>query len=225
MVILGMDTTGNTLSVALSDDTAMLVELSIHGTKKHSETLLPAVDAILKQTGMELPDVDLVAVSVGPGSFTGIRIGVATAMGLAHALQKKVAQVDTLQALMQNVFFNGTICAIMDARRSQVYTAAKNGENAIVSSCAMEIGQLLPRLGSGPVLFVGDGIDAYRNVIQKELPQSFFAAEPNRYQRASSVCALGYKKSIAGELVDFRQVQANYLRPSQAERLLGNVKK
>lgn len=225
MVILGMDTTGNTLSVAVSEDTRILGELTIHGTKKHSETLLPAVDAILGQVGKDISDVDLIAVSVGPGSFTGIRIGVATAKGLAHALQKKVAQIDTLEALMQNVFFNGTICAIMDARRSQVYTAAKIGENAIISSCATEVDALLPRLGDGPVLFVGDGIDAYKDVIKEKLPQSFFAAEPSRYQRASSVCLLGYKKSMAGELADYRQVQANYLRPSQAERLLEYGKK
>jgi tRNA threonylcarbamoyladenosine biosynthesis protein TsaB len=224
MVILGMDTTGNTLSVALSRDTTILGELTIHGTKKHSETLLPAVDALLGHTGLGLADVDVIAVSVGPGSFTGIRIGVATAKGLAHALNKKVAQIDTLDALIQNVFFNGTICAIMDARRSQVYAAAKNGQNVLVSSCAMEIGELLPRLGNGPVLFVGDGVDAYREVIKNELPQSFFADEPSRYQRASSVCMLGYKKSQTEELADYRQVQANYLRPSQAERLLGNEK-
>lgn len=219
-----MDTTGNTLSVALSEDLNIRGELSIHGTKKHSETLLPAMEALLKQVGLDITDVDLIAVSVGPGSFTGIRIGVATAKGLAHAMQKKVAQIDTLEALMQNVFFNGTVCAIMDARRNQVYAAAKNGENTIVSSCATEIGELLPRLGSGPVLFVGDGIDAYKRVIENELPQSFFAAQSSRYQRASSVCMLGYKKSMAGELADYRQVQANYLRPSQAERLLGYKK-
>ncbi len=225
MVILGMDTTGNTLSVALSQDEKILGELNIHGTKKHSETLLPAVDALLGHTERDIADVDMIAVSVGPGSFTGIRIGVATAKGLAHALQKKVAQIDTLEALMQNVFFNGTICAIMDARRSQVYAAAKNGEDTVINSCATDIGELLPRLSGGPVLFVGDGIDAYRDVIQKGLPQSFFAAEPSRYQRASSVCMLGYKKSQADELADYRQVKANYLRPSQAERLLGKVKK
>jgi tRNA A37 threonylcarbamoyladenosine modification protein TsaB len=111
----------------------------------------------------------------------------------------------------------------MDARRNQVYAAAKNGENGIISSCAIEIGDLLPRLGNGPVLFVGDGIDAYKDVIIMNRPDSIFAAEANRYQRASSVCTLGYRKWLLGDAAEYHRVKANYLRPSQAERLLGKV--
>ncbi len=223
MVILGLDTTGNTLSVALSEDTKILGETSINDTKKHSETLLPVLNGLLEVLGRELSEVGLISVAVGPGSFTGIRIGVATAKGLAHALGVPVAQIDTLDGLLQNVFFDGTICAIMDARRNQVYTAAKNRNTVVVPSCAVEIDSLLTMLGEGPVLFVGDGIDHYRETIEERRPDSFFAAPPVRYQRASSVCTLGYRKSLEGDVCGYHQVQANYLRPSQAERLKRDV--
>lgn len=223
MVILGLDTTGNVLSVALSEDIKILGETSINDTKKHSETLLPVLNDLLAVLGKDITEVGLIAVSVGPGSFTGIRIGVATAKGLAHALNVPVAQIDTLDGLMQNMFFDGTICAIMDARRGQVYAAAQNGNNVLVPSCAIDLGMLLPMLGKGPVLFVGDGIDNYRETIEKQMPDSFFAAPPVRYQRASSVCTLGFLKSLKGDVHGYHQVRANYLRPSQAERLKREV--
>lgn len=222
MIMLGMDTTGSVLSVALSLDAQILGEISVHSKKKHSETLLPAVDSLLGLAGRKLEEVGCVAVSVGPGSFTGIRIGVATAKGFAHALGVPVAEIDTLDALMQNVFYGGTVCAIMDARRNQVYAAAKNGENERIGSCAMSLDSLLQALGSGPVLFVGDGVDAYADRITSQRPESLLAPGPVRYQRASSVCALGYQKYVKGETVEYHRVKANYIRPSQAERLHGN---
>ena len=223
MVILGLDTTGNVLSVALSEDTKILGETSLNDTKKHSETLLPVLNGLLSVLGKDITEIGLIAVSVGPGSFTGIRIGVATAKGLAHALNVPVAGIDTLDGLLQNVFFDGTICAIMDARRGQVYAAAKNGDNVLVPSCAIELESLLLMLGEGPVLFVGDGIDIYRETIAKQRPDSIFAAPPVRYQRASSVCTLGFLKSLKGDVHGSHQVRANYLRLSQAERLKRDV--
>jgi len=223
MVILGLDTTGSVLSVALSRDTKILGETTINDTKKHSETLLPVLNDLLRVLGLDIADIDLIAVSVGPGSFTGIRIGVATAKGLAHARNIPIAQIDSLLGLLQNVFFNGTVCAIMNARRNQAYAAAKNGDNVLIASSALPIGELLPKLGAGPVLFVGDGIDAFWETIIKERPDSLFAGEAVRYQRASSICALGYLKSLKGDVVNYHHLQANYLRPSQAERLKREV--
>ena len=222
MLILGLDTTGNTLSVALCENKKILGEFTIHDTKKHSVTLLPAVKSMLSILDRSLSEVEMVAVSVGPGSFTGIRIGVASAIGIAQALCVPVAEVDTLDALLENVFFDGTICAIMDARRGQVYAAAKKGDIKIVESCAIDLKELLARLGGGRVMFVGDAIDTYKEVILKNRPDCLFAKEAARYQRASSVCALGYKKCKQEKVTTYQLVRANYLRPSQAERLKKN---
>lgn len=219
MVVLGLDTTGNTLSVALCEDEKILGEMSLHDTKKHSVTLLPAVHSLLSILGREAGDIELIAVSTGPGSFTGIRIGVASAIGLAQALDVPVAQVDTLAALLENLFFDGTICAIMDARREQVYAAAKNGNEVLVEPCATDIRKLMPRLGDSRVMFVGDGVDRYKDLILESRPDSLFAGEAVRYQRASSVCGIGVMKCRKGDVTTYREVRANYLRPSQAERL------
>ncbi len=219
MLILGLDTTGNTLSVALCEDEKLLGETTINDTKKHSVTLLPAVSSLLSVLGRSISEVELIAVSVGPGSFTGIRIGVASAIGLAQSLRIPVAQIDALDALLENVFFDGTICAIMDARREQVYAAAKKDNRILVESCATGLADLLPLLGNGPAMFVGDGIDQYKDMILKSRPDSLFAKEAACYQRASSVCALGLLKCRKEEITTYRKVRANYLRPSQAERL------
>jgi len=219
MLVLGMDTTGNTLSVALSEDETILAELNLGKLKKHSETLLPAIDGILSVLGRNAGEIGLIAVSVGPGSFTGIRIGVASAIGLAQALSVPVAQVDTLAGLLENVFFDGTICAIMDARRNQVYAAAKNKDKILVPSCTTDLAELLGRLGEGPVMFVGDGIDPYKEAILQSRPNSLFANRAVRYQRAGSVCRIGVFKCNQGDVTTYREVRANYLRPSQAERL------
>ena len=219
MLILGLDTTGNTLSVALLEDEKILGEVNLNDTKKHSVTLMPAISSLLSVLGRDLCAVDMIAVSAGPGSFTGIRIGLATATGLAQALRIPLAQIDTLSGLLENVFFDGTICAIMDARRDQVYAAAKNKEKTLVPSCATGLLSLLKRLGDGPVMFVGDGVDRYRDVILKSRPDSLFAKQAVRYQRAGSVCALGLLKGRQGDVATYREVRANYLRPSQAERL------
>ncbi len=219
MLILGLDTTGNTLSVALSEDEKILGEMSLNDTKKHSVTLMPAISSLLSVLGRDLSAIDMIAVSAGPGSFTGIRIGLATATGLAQALRIPLAQIDTLSGLLENVFFDGTICAIMDARRDQVYAAAKNKEKTLVPSCATGILSLMDRLGDGPVMFVGDGVDRYSDLILKSRPDSLFAKQDVRYQRASSVCTLGFLKGRQGDVATYREVRANYLRPSQAERL------
>jgi len=219
VIALGLDTTGNTLSVALSEDEKILGEISLHDTKKHSVTLLPAINSLLAVLGRDMDGIDLIAVSVGPGSFTGIRIGVASAIGLAQALALPVAQVDALMALLENVFFDGTICAIMDARRDQVYAAAKKEDTILIPSGATQLNGLLAKLGDGPVMFVGDGIDQYRETILQSRPDSLFAERAVRYQRASSVCKIGVEKCRRGDVRTYREVRANYLRPSQAERL------
>ena len=124
MKILALDTTGNVSSVALIDDEKLIGEYTINYKMTHSQTIMPMIDEIVKMTELDLKDIDYIACSQGPGSFTGLRIGAATAKGLALGLNKKIVPVPTLDALAYNIFeTDKIICPIMDARRSQVYTA------------------------------------------------------------------------------------------------------
>ena len=219
MLILGMDTTGNSLSVGLYKDGKPAGEIFINDTKKHSETLLPAINSLLDISSYDISDVDVFAVSIGPGSFTGIRIGAACATGLAQAQNKKVAQVDTLRALCANLCCDGIICAIMDARRNEVYASAyKNGE-MIIKPCALPIEELLLKLGDGEVTFVGDGVDVYKDIIKEKNNKAVFAPVNRRYQRGLSICAIADEMAQKGQLSSFEEVSPVYLRVSQAERM------
>lgn len=130
MKILALDTTGQVASVALADEEKLIGEYTINYKMTHSQTIMPMVDAVVKMTDFDLSTVDYIACSQGPGSFTGLRIGAATAKGLALGLNKKIVPVPTLDALAYNIFeTDKIICPIMDARRSQVYTALYQWED------------------------------------------------------------------------------------------------
>lgn len=219
MLILGMDTTGGSLSVGLSDGDAPLGEIFVNNTKKHSQTLMPAVDSLLKITGADISQIDVFAVSIGPGSFTGIRIGAASTIALAQAGKKKAAQVDTLWALCENVQFDGLVCAIMDARHEEVFASAYKGEECVLASCAINIDELCEKFAAEKVMFVGDGIDVYREKIKDKIKNSAFANKNLRYQRGLSVCKCAYKMAQRGRLCEYAHVTPIYLKLSQAERM------
>ncbi|MEA5004233.1 MAG: tRNA (adenosine(37)-N6)-threonylcarbamoyltransferase complex dimerization subunit type 1 TsaB [Christensenella sp.] len=221
MNILGMDTTGTTLSVALSEDEALLSEIYIDSGKKHSQTLMAAVDDVLRLSGKDISDVDVFAVCVGPGSFTGIRIGVAACAAMAHAAGKPVAAVSTLDALMENAPKDGSIvCAVMDARREEVYTAAKQGAQTVVEECALPLKELVTKLLPGEtVVFVGDAALKFEDKIRGYNPHSVFLPPQFIMQRASSVCALAYRQAQNDALLAYDELCPRYLRESQAERL------
>lgn len=222
MKILALDSTAQVATVALCEDERLLGEYTINNGNTHSETLLPMVESLLGFFELTPKDVDLFAVSAGPGSFTGVRIGAATVKGLAFAMGKPCVGVSTLDALAQNLEgFEGLICPVMNARRKQVYTALfrqKNGtwERLMPDSAIAiaELDQLLSQYEE-PVFLCGDGyeitVDNLKHPIQS-------TPERLRAQSAYSVARVALKTYLAGGSGTDQELAPTYLRPSQAER-------
>ena len=143
MLIAGIDTTNVALSVALIENDVLLGETFLHGGKKHLATLMPALQGLYEMTGRSVQQTDVFGLSIGPGSFTGIRIGAAAVQALAQSTEKPVAQVDSLRALCENMPFEGVRCAVMDARRGEVYAAAYRGDYCILPAQAISLSDLL----------------------------------------------------------------------------------
>ena len=237
MKILGLDSSGLVAGIAVVEDDTLLAEYNVNYKKTHSQTLLPMLDEVRKMIELHMESVDAIAISSGPGSFTGLRIGAATAKGLGLALNIPLVEVPTLEGLAFNVWGNsGLICPIMDARRNQVYTGVYRFEanqtipGIVKEQCAMDIQELLQELNSLSaqndfcgVVFVGDGIPVYKEVIAEKLtiPYSFAPAGKNR-QCASSIAALGAAYFAEGRLCSAMDHKPEYLRESQAERERAN---
>ena len=229
MKILGIDSSGNVASVSLLSDGVLMGEYSINNKLTHSQTLLPMVDVMLQTAGVEPEELDFVAISAGPGSFTGLRIGAATAKGLAQALQIPVIKVPTLSALAYNLAgVSGLVCPVMDARRGQVYTGVYRYEGdklmSVLPEQAVDMGELLARLNEmgERVTFLGDGVPVHREKIERECGVYGFAPVHLALQRAGSVAALASQAELYGDAGVEQMAAAafapEYLRVSQAER-------
>ncbi len=218
MKILAIDSTANTSTVALLENETLLGIYTANTKNTHSETLLPMVKHLLTTLNVSNDEIDAYAVSNGPGSFTGVRIGVATVKGLAFGKDKKCVEVSTIEALAQNLeCFSGIVCPIMNARRGQVYTGAfLNGKRIIDDTCMM-LSDLIPRLEEygESIYFVGDGYSLIENQAIKNLKST---PEMLRYQNAFSVGKIAYKKLQNNESVSDRELSVEYLRKPQAER-------
>ena len=226
MKILALDSSGIVASVAVVEDDTLLAEYTVNYKKTHSQTLLPMLDEIVKMTELELESVDAIAVAAGPGSFTGLRIGSATAKGLGLALKKPLVAVPTVDALAYNLYdAQGLICPIMDARRKQVYTGIYRFEEhqlmTLREQWAAPIEELLEELNprGEMVTFLGDGVPVFRELIAEKLqvPYSFAPAHVNK-QRAAAVAALGSIYYKEGRTETAMEHIPEYLRVSQAER-------
>lgn len=226
MRILGIDSSGLVASVALVEDEQLLAEYTVNYKKTHSQTLLPMLDEIAKMIELDLKTVDAIAVAAGPGSFTGLRIGSATAKGLGLALDKPLIAVPTVEGLAYNLWGSDKlICPLMDARRSQVYTGMYTFENGklktIEGQMAIAVEDLAEKLNTlgREVIFLGDGVPVYREVLKEKLtiPYAFAPAHLNR-QRAGAVAALGLCYAAEGKFETAAEHQPEYLRLSQAER-------
>lgn len=232
MIILGIDSSGLACTAAFSDENVLLGEYTVDYKKTHSETLLPMIDALLRQIGIEKRAIGAIACAEGPGSFTGLRIGCATAKGIAMALSIPIVPVSTLAGLAMNVCASDRdIVPIMDARRGQVYGGIyraaydESGRPAepetLFGPAALPMGDLIEKINANgrPVIFLGDGVPVFAEQIAKGVTLPYvFAPAANARQKASSVCELGRIGYAAGRAVaaeDFRPV---YLRLSQAER-------
>lgn len=226
MKILALDSSGIVASVAVAEDDTLLAEYTVNYKKTHSQTLLPMLDEIVKMTELDMNSVDAIAVAAGPGSFTGLRIGSATAKGLGLALKKPLIHVPTVDALAYNLYdTRGLICPIMDARRNQVYTGIYRFEehklSVVKSQWAGAVAELLEILNDmgEQVTFLGDGVPVFRDVIEETLkvPFSFAPAHVNK-QRAAAVAALGLEYFKEGKTETAMEHCPDYLRVSQAER-------
>ena len=221
--ILALDSTAEVSSVCVCEGERLVCEITVNTGNTHSQTLLPAVEQTLKMAELSVDDIDVFASSTGPGSFTGVRIGVATVKGIAYGKNKPCVSVSTLEALAYNLIGNnGLICPVMNARRSQVYNALFECENGnLTRLCldrALSISELDEELAneSRPIYLSGDGYDITANGFKNT--KISFVPERQRYQSAYSVAQIALKKYNAGEYVDDTALVPIYLRPSQAER-------
>lgn len=233
MKLLALDSSGLVASVAILDNNITIAEYTVNYKKTHSQTLLPMLDEIKRMTELDLHTIDAIAIAAGPGSFTGLRIGAATAKGLGLALEIPIIPVPTVDSLAYNLYGSDKlICPLMDARRNQVYTGLytfRRGreENTgyemqvLQKQCAVDIVEIVQQINvlGMEVIFLGDGVDACRSKIAElvKVSYSFAPACCNR-QRASCVAALGSVLYQNGVHETAREHAPEYLRLSQAER-------
>ena len=225
MLLLSFETSAKAASVALTDGSRLLGESYQNTGMTHSQTLMVMAEDLLKACGYAPADVTGVAVAAGPGSFTGVRIGVAAAKGFAWGGELPCYGVSTLEAMARNLgVYEGTVCCAMDARRSQVYNAvfeAKNGElTRICEDRAISLAELGEELAAvtGPVFLVGDGAELCWRTLSEKLPNLILPPEHKRHQRAAGVALAALAKIAAGGPGDGAALAPNYLRLSQAER-------
>ncbi|MCI5596892.1 MAG: tRNA (adenosine(37)-N6)-threonylcarbamoyltransferase complex dimerization subunit type 1 TsaB [Lachnospiraceae bacterium] len=228
MKLLVLESSGLVASVALMEEEKMIGEYTVNFKKTHSQTLLPMVDELVKNIGIDLKELDGIAISNGPGSFTGLRIGSATAKGLAQALNIPIVPVSTLEALAANLFgTKGIICPMMDARRNQVYTGLYGYEGSRLITYekpdALPVTEILEKINQNgeSVIFLGDGVPVYKNQIEEMVKVPFRYAPPHlNRQRAGAVGTLAVQYFQEGKMESARDHKPDYLRKSQAEREL-----
>lgn len=225
MRILGIESSSLVASVAVVTDDVVTAEYTLNLKKTHSQTLLPMIDQMMGMLEMDLETVDAIAVSGGPGSFTGLRIGSATGKGLGMALNKPLIHIPTVDAMAYSLYGAAAlICPIMDARRSQVYTGLyrfSDGFQVVKEQWPADIHELLAELNERgeKVIFLGDGVPVCRHMIEEELtvPFEFAPAHVSR-QRAAAVASLGMIYFKEGKTESAKEHRPDYLRKSQAER-------
>jgi len=236
MKILGLDSSGLVAGVALVENGELVAEFTTNYKKTHSQTLLPMLDELRRMVELDLNTVDAIAIASGPGSFTGLRIGSATAKGLGLALGKPLVEVPTLEGLAWNLCPSDALaCPLMDARRNQVYAAAyefleEPDESGIFKGAPLapvipqkpvDIGELVEELNTldRKVIFLGDGVPVYQKVIRERCRAPYrFAPACSSRQRAASVASLGEIYYAQGRIVTAAEHKPEYLRMSQAEQ-------
>lgn len=217
MIILGIDTSAKVASAAVCEENKILAQTTLNTGLTHSQTLMPIIENMLSVANLNLSDIDAFAVSKGPGSFTGIRIGVAAIKGLSYAENKPCVGVSTLKALAYNLNgFDGIICPCMDARRNQVYNALFENGKRLTEDRAISIEDLKADLVAydKTIWLVGDGADLVYSKIGGEMDNVKLAPLVLRNQLASSVCACAFSE----EQISPEKLLPSYLRLSQAER-------
>lgn len=226
MKILGLDSSGLVASVAVVEEENLLAEYTVNYKKTHSQTLLPMLDEIVKMTELDLQTIDAIAVAGGPGSFTGLRIGSATAKGLGFALGKPLIQIPTVDGLAYNLWGSqDLVCPLMDARRNQTYTGlydfCDGDMQVIVAQCAVGIDEIVEIINQKKrsVVFLGDGVPVFCDFIKENCKVPYCFAPPHmNKQRGAAVAALAVRYFREGKIQTAAEHRPDYLRLSQAER-------
>ncbi|MCI8403759.1 MAG: tRNA (adenosine(37)-N6)-threonylcarbamoyltransferase complex dimerization subunit type 1 TsaB [Clostridia bacterium] len=231
MRVLAIDTSSNVATVAVMEDDLLLGEYILNHKKTHSQKIMPMIEQLLSDLELTVNDMDIFAAAVGPGSFTGLRIGVATIKALAHAADKRVVSVGTLEALAYNVpNAEHIIVPIMDARRNNVFTASYiwddgfkeigEPEGITIEECIESCGEFLD------TIFVGDGVSAHKEYIKEKLGEhAVFPHGAVLNSRASSVAARAIDKAKRGDTQSYLEMKPYYIKKSQAERELEEKQK
>lgn len=226
MKILALDSSGMTASVAVAQDGQLLGEYTINHKKTHSQTLLPMLDEVAKMIELDLNTIDAIAVASGPGSFTGLRIGSATAKGLAQGINKPIIEVPTLEAMAYQ-FFSGEelICPMMDARRNQVFTGMYQWQQdkftVVEEQMAVDVLEIIDKVNNykTPAIYLGDGALAFEKIISEKSKVKYKIAPAHMIcQRAAAVAVRAMDYYKAGKIIDAAEHKPEYLRLSQAER-------
>lgn len=227
MTMIAIDSSAKTISIAICQENRVLASLNLGVGVTHSKTLFPSIDSLLKFCSLTIKDINAFAVSVGPGSFTGLRIGIASVKGMAYSQNIPCIGVSTLMALAYNqIDSNAVIAAVMDARRQQVYNAmfeAKDGSlNRLTPDRALGVFELKTEIEQNyknkRIILVGDGAEMCYNQL-KDNKNICLSSLQNRFQNASSVAALGFYLYHCGKFTDAFKIAPNYIRLSQAERI------
>jgi tRNA threonylcarbamoyladenosine biosynthesis protein TsaB len=249
MNIVALETTGAHASVALIDEKGIITEVGSNGVLKHLQLLMPLLSDLVEKSQLQIDDVDLFATSVGPGSFTGIRIGVSTCRALCQSLSKEAIAVPTLKSFIYNEDeFNGIVCPIFDARREQIYGGSYgkavdcdkvNSQKGdiyfeVVPGKAYDLKEYLYILSNvlnlpSEIRFYGDGLDKYEdNILQWYKDENLetrgiklsFASIDKRYQKASSIARFAMDLYNQGKIMSYEDLKPEYMRKAEAERKL-----
>lgn len=224
MNTLTIDTSTIVASAAILNEEKLVGEVIINHQKKHSEKLMVAIDHLLSDAGLSIKEIDVFGVIRGPGSFTGLRIGMATVKGFAQALNKPVVGVSTLESLAMNIpTTQGIICPILDAQRQETYTGIyRFDQGSLVtemSDSVMDIQNLLEKLKNykDDIYFLGDGVKRFSETLLAALPNGKKVPQYLNMNKASSGAQIVLQKALKGEVLHYREIEPVYIRPSYAE--------
>lgn len=222
MKLLGIETSTYSLSVAIVDDDNVLGELSLNIGPKHSERLIPIIDWLLKEVGMERKEIEGIAVSIGPGSFTSLRVGISAAKGLAFSLGIPVVGVSSLDVLAGNVLFSSiTVCTLIDAKKKEVFAAFFRSSGKFINRISEDVvisPQALCDMVHEKTIFIGDGAVTYRDLLESNLGGLAFFCPPSfNLPRASNCVFVGATRLKNERGDDLSTLAPRYLRKAEAE--------
>lgn len=222
MKILAIETSGKACGAAVLEDGRLICEIYLNDSFTHSKKLMPMVEQCLMNAGCGIEEIDVFAVTTGPGSFTGLRIGICAVKGMAQAYNKPVCGVSSLETLAKAAGAKKT-AALIDARNDNAYAAYFEDGKCLCEKAAHidEILETFPL--AEDTLFLGDGAEVLKAKIAEKLPKAAFGGAMFAYPRAGVTAQIAYEKAMKNELTSLYELEANYMRPSQAERMKNGI--